>query len=169
MSIKCLMMHSSAELQSVINSAVLITGDKMLHNEETAINMWCLSIDPSSIKNFLIKDFIAFVSSLLKKRTEQIIDLGIVHPAVFYMWFDEMACQLRFNIVSDFNQNLPFRCQLKIVSSPQSVLEDFLTSHYHAGIPWDELKESANSEDDIDQDEVPFVLKVFVTHLSAAK
>jgi hypothetical protein len=125
------------DLKFIIDSPILITGNSSLQNEETAINMWSLSIDPDSIKIITINDFVGFVSSLLSKRTQQIVDAGVTHPDIFYMWFDEMADQLRFNIISYFGQKLPFGCQLEIVDSPQSILEDFLTSRYHAGIPWD--------------------------------
>jgi hypothetical protein len=152
-----------ADLKQIIDNPIFITGNSSLQDQEIARNMWCLSIDPDVIKTIAVNDLVDFVSSLLNKRTQQIIDAGVIHPAIFYMWFDEMAAQLRFNIISDFGKKLPFGCQLDIVDSPQPILEDFLASHYHADIPWSELEEL---HDDLDEDdEKSFISRVFVRQL----
>lgn len=165
MSINCIIIRDIADLKIVIDSPILITGDSRLQNEETTVNMWALSIDFCVTKIILVNDLADFVFSLLQKRSQQIAKQGVYHSAIFYMWFDEMAAQLRFNIVSDINQKLPFECQLEVVNSLQPILEEFLTSHYHAGIAWNELEQVEKNSDDDNEDDELFILKLFVAYI----
>jgi hypothetical protein len=163
MLIKRATINDITSLKSIINSPILITGNNALQNEETAENMWWLSVDPDAAKAISINDLVEFVNSLIQKKTQQIMEAGVIHSVLFYMWFDEMAAQLRFNIISDLGKKFPFDCRVEILDSPELILEDFLASHYHAGIPWDELEEL---NDDSDEDEgEPFILRVFVKQL----
>lgn len=159
MFIKNIIIHNIADLNEVINSPIFIGCESNLQNKETEENMWILSLDPQAIKNVAKKDLENFASCLLKKRKEQLLEQNIVCPVIFYMWFDEMAAQLRFNMISDFNKKLPFGCSIEIVNSPQIILEEFVQSHYHEGISWNEFNQG---EDDSDGNDDPFTLKVFV-------
>ena len=152
-----------ADFDVILDNSILITGDNTLQAEEIAENMWAILFDHHAIETISVRDLMDFVFFLLKKRKQQVSQIGVTNPVVFYMWFDEMAAQLRFNIISAFNSKLPFGCQLELVYSPESILEDFLASHYHQGIPWDEFEEL---DDDSDEDEQPFILKVYVAYLN---
>ena len=165
MSIKYITIDNVSDLKRVLDSPIAISCDIRQQEEETLTNMWALSIDPEATSAISIKDLTDFVSSLLKARTHQVEQLDISCPVVFYMWFDEMAAQLRFNIISDFDEALPFTCELEFVNSPQVILEEFLASHLHAGISWNELEEFEQELDD--EDEEPFVLKVFVERIDS--
>jgi hypothetical protein len=162
-SIKYITIDNVSDLKIILDSPISISCDIVQQEEETLINMWALSIDPEATKAILIKDLTDFVSSLFKARTQQVEQLDVSCPVVFYMWFDEMAAQLRFNIISDFGKALPFTCELEFVNSPQAILEEFLASHLHAGISWNEFEELGQELDD--EDEKPFILKVFVERL----
>ncbi|HSC25314.1 MAG TPA: hypothetical protein VLB80_03820 [Candidatus Babeliales bacterium] len=164
MSIKSIIIQNIVDLDVVIDSSILITGKSILQEQETLNNMWILSIDYCTAKRISVTHFIDFLSSLLQNKTKQLIQANISNSAIFYMWFDELAAQLRFNIISNVNQKLPFGCQIEIINSPNLILEEFLTSHYHSGISWNELKQLDNTMNH-DDDEKPFILKVFVVHI----
>lgn len=166
MSIKCITINGVLDLRVILDYPIAISCDSRQQNGETLMNMWALSIGPEATKIISIKtDLIVFFSLLLKKRTQQVVQLSVSCPVIFYMWFDEMAAQLRFNIISDFGGVLPFMCKLEFVNSPQVILEKFLASHLREGISWNELEEF---EDELaDEDEKPFVLKVFVERINS--
>lgn len=152
-------------INAPLNIPLAITVDKRFNNNEIRKNMWILSLDLAVIDKISIQDFINFVSKFLAKKRQEITQKDITSPVVFYMWFDAMAAQLRFNIISNVDRkiSLPFGCTVEVVDSPEPIIEDFLTSHYHDGIPWGELEEV---DDDSDEDEQPFVLKVYVAHIN---
>jgi len=156
-----------SDLNFVINAPLKVpliaVEDKTSNNNAIIKNMWVLSFSLTAINEIHAQDLIKFVAKFLEKKRQEITQKGIASPIVFYMWFDEMAAQLRFNTIIAFNKKLPFGCKVDIVDSPEPIIQDFLASHYHDGIPWSELEES---EDDLDEDEEPFILKVFVVHIN---
>lgn len=151
------------DLEIILESPLFITGDKNLQEQEMLKNMWVLSLDHDLQKALKIDDLIQFIIKLLENKNKQLKQLGIVCPVIFYMWFDEMAAQLRFNIISDFNDELPFECKISIISDPISILENFLYSFYHEGITWEELEEL---ESEFDEDQTEFILDVFAVKLN---
>jgi hypothetical protein len=163
MSIKHLTISNASDFKTIIESPIFIGCNKTLQKQETLVNMWALSIDPDILHTLSINNFIEFIDTLLKKRILQLSQLKASCPVVFYLWFDEIAAQLRFNIISNFNVNLPFECSVEIVDSALPILKDFLESHYHEGISWSELEESNN---DIHDDDELFSLKVFTLQIN---
>jgi hypothetical protein len=167
MSINYITIQAINNFDEIINSPVFIDFDKMLQNKEIYENMWVISIDSKILKQLTIECLSTFIDVLLKKRTQQILQLSLSCPVIFYMWFDEMAAQLRFNIISNLNEKLPFKCKLNIVPSPDSILNQFLISQQHPEISWDELEEVSDDFDDKETDN--FVLDVFVIQLNNPK
>lgn len=163
MSIKHITISNTSDFKTIIDSPIFIGCDKTLQKQETLVNMWAISIDPDILHTLSINNFIEFIDTLLKKRILQLSQLNSSCPVVFYLWFDEMAAQLRFNIISNFNEKLPFECNIEIIDSALPILKDFLESHYHEGISWNELEESDN---DIDDDSELFSLKVFTLQIN---
>ncbi|AOZ90756.1 hypothetical protein [Paenibacillus crassostreae] len=45
---------------------------------------------------------------------------------IFYLWFDWMASQLRFNLISNVNEHLPFQCEIEILDSMEEIINEFL-------------------------------------------
>jgi hypothetical protein len=138
-----------------------MTGNQNLHPAETAQNMWRISPTPSFVKAILIHDLIEFINSLLKQIYQQKSTAKLPYTVTFYLWFDEMAGQLRFNILSGRQTKLPFGCRVEIVDSYEQIIKEFLTSKYHNGIFWNELTLEDNDDDEIDS----YVLKIFVTYI----
>jgi len=164
MCINMLTIHDIDDLNIILDSSFLITGDRARQNEEIAENMWVISINEEDREKILPNQLVDFLFVLINKRIDQMSKGGTIYPVVFYMWFDEMAAQLRLNMISDFGKQLPFGCNIEIIDSPEPIIKDFLASDYHQGISWDELSEM---DDVVDEDDnLLFVLKVFVARIA---
>lgn len=160
MHINYTVINNLADFQMIIESPFIIPKPEE-HNHFP--NMWVISLDTTSTVS--IYDFSHFIYSYLQKKVHQLQQLHITDSFIFYMWFDEMAGQLRLNIIPKNNNKLPFACHTERVSSVEIILQAFLNSHYHDCIPWSEL----NNENTITNDtteESPYTLKVFIAPLT---
>ena len=45
---------------------------------------------------------------IIENRQQQLDQANTDHGMIFYLWFDELALQLRFNLISDAHERLPF-------------------------------------------------------------
>lgn len=159
MSLNYIVIHKLSDLKAVLDSSVLITRSMSLKDEEIAKNTWCLSFVDNVLKSLSKEQFEEFVITLIDKKKKQIAQIHDSLPVTFYMWFDEMAAQIRFNILSGHNIQLPFGCRVEVVDSIETIWKELKTSHYQDGISWSELE---FFEDDSDDDEEIYVLKVYV-------
>lgn len=146
--------------EKIIESPIFIACDKELLDEEISTNMWALSFDETTIKHVSEDKLLEFINNFLNRKKQQLSELNVSCSAIFYMWFDEMACQLRFNLISGLNKRLPFGCQLNIVDSPNSILTHFLESQCNQEIAWNELEEINDDYDNAKEN--TFILNVFV-------
>lgn len=156
------------DLEEIIESPIFIACGKNSLDKEISTNMWAISFDNAIIKQITIDKLLQFTDNLLNQRKQQLSALNVYCGVIFYMWFDEMASQLRFSMISGLNKTLPFGCQLNIVDSRNTILAQFLQSQHNSEIGWDELKEIINQTDEHDDDdpEKPFILDVFVKILN---
>ncbi|MEV6282866.1 hypothetical protein [Kribbella sp. NPDC051770] len=66
-------------------------------------------------------------------------------PAVFYVWHDEMAGQLRCSTTSYPADQLPFGCTV-VPTTLESIAADFLRAPGY--IPWSDLHPADNEDDE---------------------
>ena len=167
MSMNCIIINDISDFELVIDSSIFIGKqfyDELLQ-EEIDTNMWALSIEQSKRGQISISTWEQFIQNLIENRMQQVQKANIKHSVVFYMWFDEMAFQLRFNIISDYSKELPFGCKLHVVNSTYHILKAFLNSKGY--ISWDDLIEcEKGGEDDSDEENEEYVLDVFVKALN---
>lgn len=115
------------DLDFVIQDYIYLSGKKDVEvDKEIYNNFWQIMFSPDLIKDVTLFDLQDFVYKLFQKRTEQIKELGIESHVTFYMWFDDMIGQLCFNLLSGEAANLPFKCTLNVVDSPDFILKNFL-------------------------------------------
>ncbi|WP_210190653.1 hypothetical protein [Paenibacillus uliginis] len=72
---------------------------------------------------------------------------------IFYLWFDQLACQIRFNLISVLHKKLPFQCDVEIVEHMDDIILTFLNSPFHDGIPIE------GYNDNIEEEFKPYILK----------
>ncbi len=130
-------------------------------HEEARRNMWSISISQEQAEALTKEDFLTFIEEVLQYKTRQVQDSDTDHGMLFYVWFDEQACQLRGSLVSDFHLRPPFACSLQLVDTPEDIVDNFLSSKYHDGIPSSELQEVTPSEDVPERDRTDYILNIY--------
>lgn len=150
-----------SDLKEVIDTSIYISRSSLI-DEEIYHNMWGLTFSDKLIQKIKLQDLIEFLSLLLKKRTQQVLEKEYSIPVIFYLWYDQQASQLRFNIISGDNTALPFGCKLNITNSPELILEKFYTTELKFIIEGDVIEyfepgKAPNDDDDYEN----FVLDVY--------
>ena len=148
-------------LANVLTDRIYIGSSEADVDEEIRQNMWRISITEEDAKTLSQEDFLTFISEVISDRRTQIEEARTGHGMIFYLWFDEQACQLRFNLISDFHRRLPFECRLEPLGSPEPIIRSFLESSYHGGIPWSEVEEVLPGEEIPEVTPAQFVLPVY--------
>jgi len=145
------------DLEEIITDPLFI-GAK---DEEISNNMWCVSVNSELAKVITFEDLSAFIERVIANRKEQIKTINPAANVLFYLWFDEQASQIRFNVISDDRTGLPFRCNVTLAEDYASILKDFLGHPYHDGIPL-ETSTDTNSDEYCEEE---YTLKVFCVGL----
>lgn len=128
-------------------------------NEEISNNMWSFSIPEEIKKEFTIEDLNNLFIKIVDNRKVQVIKKD--HSMKFYLWYDEQAFQLRFNLISAYNDNLPFSCNYVILNDIKQIFKNFLKREKNY-ISWDECKEIDFNEDE-SYENVNNILEVYMT------
>jgi len=164
------------ELQELLEDPIFLSGNAFSVQEEIRNNMWAITFSEDFVKTIQVKDLEKFITQLLLNRSQQINNKFDAMPATFYLWFDEMAFQLRFNILSGNDITLPFGCTLNILNSPVPIFQKFLNeaqaeihpldfqnfTFLKPGDPgWDEFDDDDDQEKDISKQ----IIDVYVTTL----
>lgn len=145
------------DLEEIITDKIFIgTSETDLHREiET--NMWRISIPAELSEKVTVEDFNEFIYKIISQRKKQINDSSSNKGMYFYLWFDWMASQLRFNLISDTNEKLPFNCELQFVDDPIDIINDFINSPFHNGLPIEGIEDKSEEEE--------ISLKIYKVHL----
>jgi hypothetical protein len=129
--------------------------------QEIQQNMWLLS-KPTGFDESL-QDWLDLINHIIDNRKQQIAKSS--QSMIFYLWFDEQASQLRFNLINDSHEFLPFNSNIELVPSFYKIVEAFWTSPYHDGIPFVELDDIPLNETTNDSSLSTHVLQVYKLHL----
>lgn len=125
---------------------------------ETNENCWCISASQAECDEVSVTEVISAMEDVIAHVRKLVAAQADWRGALFHMWFDGQASQLRCCVISDRHTALPFRCKTVQVPSMEPIIVDYLSSSYHEGIPGDELTEVEGSDpnaDDVMQ-EIPF-------------
>lgn len=135
-------------LAEIIADELYIGSSTLDLQQEIRTNMWCISASNEQISHLTTQDFATFFDKVIENRLSQIRAANL-QGMIFYTWFDEQASQIRFCLISNFHDDLPFGNPIKLVKSPDIIFEQFINSPYHDGIPFDELTFSDFSDGDV--------------------
>ncbi|HEX4068657.1 MAG TPA: hypothetical protein VHX42_01040 [Candidatus Babeliales bacterium] len=149
------------QLNLIFNDLVSLSGGL---SEEIYHNMWCVSLEGNLIESITFKQLKSFVDELIKHRELQLKDKIFLRGVVFYMWFDQQALQLRFNIITGDATSLPFECKIQLQTSPDLILNKFINTVKDVARCGDQI-EFFDSKDWEDENEEEYVLDVFVKKL----
>lgn len=133
------------DLGIILKRTLLIEHNAALQDSEIEHNMWCITQAHTAHALITTTEIESFLHKLLNMRQQEIEEKLIKPPIVFYLWFDSMASQLRFNFLSGCHSELPFNCTFRVVVHPREIIATFLGEQV--------VEEPCNDE--------PFVLPVF--------
>jgi hypothetical protein len=166
MSMNYTILYSAKDLDTILSEPILITGDMKSHEREIEQNMWAISLADITPVGITHEKLVSFVVSLRNIIRKQLQNNNISSPVTLYMWFDEMAGQLRFNILSGHIVQLPFGCHVEKVLSVEQIIDVFLSSRYLHGISADELEPDAWIDEQDDDDDEQYTLPVYVEYIT---
>jgi hypothetical protein len=147
------------DLEEIITDLLFIGS----RDDEINNNLWRISLSSKLANVILLKDFSRFIERIIANRKEQVKTLKPTTNILFYLWFDDHASQLKFNIISDNGTGLPFRCKVILYDEYTPILKDFLEHPYHDGIPIPlEILTDVNSDEHCEEE---YALKVYCTGL----
>lgn len=129
------------ELNDIIRNEILITDDVQYLEEEISTNCWHISTNQEIIDQLEVEDLVGVLQMIRENRKTQLEQSELESDLLYYSWFDEQACQLRFNLINANHKQLPFGATISLVPSEKEIIQQFLNSSHHDGIPWSELKD----------------------------
>jgi hypothetical protein len=150
------------DLEEIVVDPLVIGDSEEDLDKEIANNTWSISISNELATELSVKDFMGFFEKVISNRREQIKSSNNQIGMLFYVWFDGQAGQIRFNLITDFDSNLPFGCKIKIIDNLEPIIEEFLRFPYNDGIPVEDVTDEEEIEEEISL--VP--LKVFLYKIS---
>jgi hypothetical protein len=145
-------------LEDIITDPIYVGTSIEELNDEINNNSWRITLEQSLSSEITVNDFVEFFSDVIQNRKHQLSNANETHGMIFYLWFDRMASQIRFNLISDFHDNLPFQCEIDVLESIETIIQDFLEYPFLNGLPID-----GNSDE---SEQKPYKLEVYKTVLS---
>lgn len=144
-------------LEDIITDPMFIGISTEDLDQEISNNMWCITLDQNLATEISTHEYVDFFKKVIRNRQDQIKNSNQEHGMIFYLWFDRMASQLRFNLISDVHEKLPFQCDIEILDNIDPIIEECLNYPFPNGLPIKEYPDSSA--------EKPHVLKVYRTDL----
>lgn len=147
------------ELNEIIKDPIFIGNSIEDLFSETGENTWSVSMGQALVDEFTKEELVLFFTQVQTNRKEQIVQTSD-HPIIFYAWFDWQAASLKFSLISDFHEKLPFGRPYKTIASIEPIVAEFLQFPFHEGLPITETHDEISNEMEEDE-EVIEPLNVF--------
>ena len=154
--------NKQTDLIKIINKSIYISA---FMDEEIYANMWALTFSVKVIKGLKIEDLKEFLNKLIEKRSLQLSLIDAKLKATFYLWFDQQALQLRFNLICDRSDNLPFSCMINQLKDPNLILQNFIVTTKRAFFEHEVFEVIDLGSADEDDEENTYELDVYVVNL----
>ena len=167
MSMNYIILRDAQDFKYILDESFVLTGALDEHKYETEHNMWAMGFAHTQALSITEHDLITFFGLLHTRIQRQLRDSGNKFCVTLYVWFDEQAGQLRFNVISGRVVKLPFGCIVKPVSDSALIIQSFLSSPYLHGIPEDEVEDISFGHDRNDDDTIEYVLPVYVDYIES--
>ena len=116
------------DLQEIVTDRIYIGSKVEEIDKEISNNLWSISVSQELCKELNEDDFRIFFDKVISNREVQIRNSENNHGMIFYLWFEQQSGSLRFNLISDFHEKLPFECELIEVNNIEDIINEFLQS-----------------------------------------
>jgi hypothetical protein len=133
-------------------------------NEEIRTNTWQISMSAEERASISRQELLHFFYNVMNNRRDQIRHAGVKRGMWFYVWNDRQASQLRFCLISDFHQKLPFRAETR-PETLEIIIDEFLYDNDHFLFSDLEINDYDAAEQRPEDDISTFVLPVFNVQL----
>lgn len=155
--------RDSQHLMEIINDQLTIGSSPDDLQIEIDSNTWLISMNSFERKNVSVDDLLEFFEAVINNRRQQLQTSSISHGMHFYVWHDRQASQLRFSLISDFHDALPFRAKT-VPCNLSNIIREFLSSN--DGLSYDLLEIADATQENLWEDvPVENVLQVYQVHL----
>lgn len=152
------------ELKEIIEDPMFIGNSIEDLDKETAENTWSVSMGQELANAFTMEELVSFFTQVQTNRKEQIVQTSN-HSMIFYVWFDWQAAQLKFSLISDFHEKLPFGGNYKTIERIEPIIAEFLQFQFHDGFPVAEIDDEIFNEIE-EEEKVNESFHVFASVLS---
>lgn len=148
-----------SQLMEFEKAELFVTDKTDIINTEIYNNAGAISLTKETASQVSTNDIKNLLAKEKSNRQHQLLKSSIEIDLIYYLWFDKMAGQLRFNFINSNHTRLPFTSNLKSVEIEEEIVEDFLKSSYLNGISINELKDVENDESE--NDDTTYYVKVY--------
>lgn len=151
------------DFDEILEEAFVITNNNFTCATFEYPDMWCLSFTPEFFKELGHDKLVSFFKILIETREIQLKATDFKKALTFYLWFDEQALQLRFNIISGEDASLPFGCTINKVDSMKPIFNDFFSTINDVldGKLYFEVYDPSEDDDDDAYEVKNYVLNVY--------
>jgi hypothetical protein len=155
------------DLLNQISEPIYLTDRTDEIKEEVFNNSWSLGAPHEIISQIAPNELLDFIEKVKRAYKIQLDKSHLDINLIYYLWFDEMAGQIRFNFINSNHEGLPFGCKIKYSDSPEEIIEHYLKSEHPGEILWGELEtvEMTENNNKTDPQEtalnIEFVLNVY--------
>lgn len=147
------------QLKEFETAELFVTDKTDIVKTEIYNNAVAIGLTKETASQVSTNDIKTFLAKVKSNRQDQLLKSNIQIDLIYYLWYDEMAGQLRFNLINSNHIRLPFTCNLKYVDTEEEIIEDFLKSSYLNGISFNELTDVEN--DGSENDDTEYYVKVY--------
>ncbi len=110
---------------------IVVDANNMLR--EAQENQWSFSLSIEQADSLNVEDVVDFLEAVVEHRQQWLLD-NHASSMKFYCWHDKQAGQLRFSLISDSHNHLPFTGEIVSVSAIDTVVTEWLLSEALTGI-----------------------------------
>ena len=106
-----------------MRAPIFIGNDTSELQKEIDANSWAINITTNDQRKVKESDFQVLFRRIYAHRLYCLDNSGCSHGIVFYLWFDERVCQLRFSFISDIHKECPFKTEVNNVSFAEVIYQ----------------------------------------------
>ncbi len=133
-------------LREIIDGPILITDSTESIQDEIFHNFRAISISGGLASKINLSSLANALKEHRDRVKLQLSQSRIDIDMIYYSWFDDQACQLRFNVINSNHKRLPFSAPIELADGEEQIIRRFLASEYHDGIPMTELRDKIATE-----------------------
>lgn len=152
----------SPRMQQIINDKLTFGNFIDDLKIELSENTWSVSLNRLEKREITADELQTFIEAVISNRQTQISEQSRNHGMIFYLWHDRQAGQLRFSLISDWHEKLPFSAKI-INEDLENIIREFLNSTSFSA--WEDLEILEYTQENAWESDYPDYVRVYQRHL----